>query len=198
MNRQAATAVPSPVRLRKQLLTCLAMCGVAAVLIVLSQDRPDWPGLFAGLPLPKQLAVGLAAGGLYCLAALLGHEFASRRATVRATAESYRRLDLRGWNPLWIALAAGFGEELLFRGALQPMLGIWATSLLFLLAHTRIYRFNAFDSRVLLQAASVFAISVCFGYVAQYAGLFSAMLIHAAMDIAGLYAVRRMASSQVA
>ncbi len=34
-----------------------------------------------------------------------------------------------------LALTAGVGEEILFRGALQPVLGIWVTSFLFALAH---------------------------------------------------------------
>ncbi len=35
----------------------------------------------------------------------------------------------------WVALLAGLGEELLFRGALQPFLGLPLASLLFALAH---------------------------------------------------------------
>ena len=41
-----------------------------------------------------------------------------------------QRVDLSGWNPLWFGLCAGIGEELLFRGTLQPLLGIWWTGLL--------------------------------------------------------------------
>ena len=35
----------------------------------------------------------------------------------------------------WLALLSSVGEELLFRGALQPFLGIWFTSILFGLLH---------------------------------------------------------------
>ncbi len=34
-----------------------------------------------------------------------------------------------------LALASGIGEEALFRGALQPVVGLWWTSLLFAAAH---------------------------------------------------------------
>jgi membrane protease YdiL (CAAX protease family) len=39
----------------------------------------------------------------------------------------------------WVALAvgAGVGEEILFRGALQPVLGIWFTSFFFALIHVQ-------------------------------------------------------------
>jgi membrane protease YdiL (CAAX protease family) len=43
-------------------------------------------------------------------------------------------------NPLVaviIAFSAGIGEEILFRGAIQPRLGIWVTAFLFAIAHTQ-------------------------------------------------------------
>lgn len=180
--------------LGRQLRTCAILSTIAIAVIALLHDKPYLPKLLGGLPLLQQASIGLTVGILYWAFSVIGLKYAAGRKTTNATVESYSRLDLRGWNPVWIALAAGFGEELLFRGALQPMLGIWLTSALFVVAHTRAYRFNELSSRVLLQAVSVFAMSVFFGYVAQYAGLVAAMIIHAAIDIAGLYAVRGMAA----
>jgi membrane protease YdiL (CAAX protease family) len=99
-------------------------------------------------------------------------------------------------NPHGFALAAGFCEELLFRGALQPLLGIWLTSVLFVVVHIRAYRLNKLDKRVLFQSVSIFAISVVLGYIAAYAGLITAMIVHAAMDTVGLYAVRRLTQEE--
>ena len=42
---------------------------------------------------------------------------------------------LRGWQMVVIAACAGVGEELLFRGVLQPLVGLVAASLLFGMAH---------------------------------------------------------------
>lgn len=39
------------------------------------------------------------------------------------------------WEWFLLAAAAAAGEEILFRGALQPVLGLWATALLFAMAH---------------------------------------------------------------
>ena len=167
------------------------MCGVAVAIILVFQQSPYWPTLLSGLRLPYQVLIGFALGGLYWISATLSYKFAVGRNSARHMAESYRRLDLRGWNPLWIALAAGFGEELLFRGALQPVIGILATSLLFVLAHIRAYRFNGLSKRVLLQSVGLFAVSVVFGYIAKYVGLVTAIIIHTTMDVAGLYAIRR-------
>lgn len=177
----------------KQLVTCTVMCGLAVVVILLFHRRPYLPALLTGLPLFGQAFLGLAFFGLYWLSAAIGFKYVANRQATRSVTKSYSRLDLDGWNPFWIALAAGFGEELLFRGALQPLLGIYATSALFVLAHIKAYRLNAFNKRVLMQGMVLFALSIAFGYIAQYAGLITAMIVHAAMDIVGLYTIRRAA-----
>ncbi|WCK56040.1 CPBP family intramembrane metalloprotease [Aneurinibacillus sp. Ricciae_BoGa-3] len=41
------------------------------------------------------------------------------------------------WHIAFIALVVAFCEELLFRGVMQPNLGLWATSALFALIHVR-------------------------------------------------------------
>lgn len=180
------------ITLGRQLRTCTILSATAIAIIALLHDKPYWVKLLAGLPLLQQAGIGLTVGILYWAFGFIGFRYAAGRKTSRATVESYSRLDLRGWNPVWIALAAGFGEELLFRGALQPLLGIWLTSALFVLAHTKAYKFNEMTGRVLIQAGGVFVVSVLFGFIAQHAGLVTAMIIHAAVDIAGLYAIRRM------
>lgn len=35
----------------------------------------------------------------------------------------------------WLAISSGVGEELFFRGAMQPVLGLWVTSLIFGAVH---------------------------------------------------------------
>ena len=74
-------------------------------------------------------------------------------------------------------------------------MGIWLTSVLFVLAHIRAYRFKTLDKRVLLQSFSIFSISLFFGVVAIYAGLITAMMVHAGMDVVSLYFLRRMAQA---
>lgn len=41
------------------------------------------------------------------------------------------------WDWFVLSISAGMGEEILFRGALQPVFGIWFTSLLFAVAHVQ-------------------------------------------------------------
>jgi hypothetical protein len=44
---------------------------------------------------------------------------------------------LTPWGAVTVGLAAGIGEELLFRGALQPRFGLLSTALLFTIAHVQ-------------------------------------------------------------
>jgi membrane protease YdiL (CAAX protease family) len=180
----------APIRLASQLLTCLVFCLIAAPIIYFS--RPEPLALFARPAGPlTQLLVGqvlalLAAGASWALFRLT-----SRSASSARTIESYARLDLSGLNPLWISIAAAIGEEMLFRAALQPLLGVWIVSLLFVLTHVPVYQFRKLDGAAIAQAATVFIGSVVLGYVFQYVGLLAAMLVHMWIDIVGLMLVRQ-------
>ena len=183
-----------PIRLGAQVLTCLVLCLLAAPIIYFTQPHPLAVFTRPATPV-MQLVVGQ---GLALAAAVLSwllFRLTANSASSARTIQSYARLDLRGLNPLWIAIAAAIGEEMLFRAALQPLLGVWIVSLLFLLTHTPAYRFRQLDAATLVQAASVFGGSVVLGFVLQYVGLIAAMLVHAWIDIVGLLIVRAASRS---
>jgi len=102
------------------------------------------------------------------------------------------RLDLGGLNPLWISLSAGIGEEILFRGALQPILGIWWTSFIFTVAHFWSGQFQSMNWQKLIYAASVFVTGLLLGYVFSEIGLIAAMVTHATVDVVSLFTARRL------
>lgn len=172
------------------------MCGLAVAVILVFHGQPYVPRLLAGQPLLYQALLGVAIGGIFWATSAIGYKRTANFKSTQSTIESYSRLDLQGWNPLWIVLSAGFGEELLFRGALQPLLGLWFTSILFVLVHARAYRFNTFSKRVLVQAFGLLVVSVALGLLAEYAGLVTAMIVHAAIDVVGLYTIRRVSRVQ--
>lgn len=173
----------------------LSVIMVAAAWLICAASHTSFPGLFAA---PLSLtAQGWVATGLSVAAgvnAWVGYKLLARRSITQHMFESYSRLDLRGWNPVLIAVAAGIGEEILFRGALQTLTGIAVSSVFFVLAHTKAYRFHTVDRRVVLQAIGIFGISLVLAAVAHYAGLLSAIVLHTAMDIGGLLSVRHFAS----
>jgi membrane protease YdiL (CAAX protease family) len=179
----------APIRLASQVLTCLVFCLVAAPIIWFSRPHPI--ELFSRPAGPlTQLLVGQVLALIAAAASWLLFKLTARSTSSARTIDSYARLDLSGLNPLWISIAAAIGEEMLFRAALQPLLGVWIVSLLFLVTHVPVYRFRKLDGAALAQAASVFAGSVLLGFVFQYVGLLAAMLVHMWIDIVGLVIVR--------
>ncbi|MGJ7916894.1 CPBP family intramembrane glutamic endopeptidase [Massilia sp. LXY-6] len=177
------------IRLGAQVLTCLVFCLIAAPIIWFS--RPEPQTLFSRPAGPlTQLLVGQVLALIAALVSWLLFRVTASLASSARTIESYARLDLRGLNPLWISIAAAIGEEMLFRAALQPLLGVWIVSLLFLLTHVPVYRFRKLDGATLAQAAAVFGGSVVLGFVFDYVGLLAAMLVHMWIDIVGLLIVR--------
>lgn len=75
---------------------------------------------------------------------------------------------------LTIGLAPGIGEELLFRGAAQPRLGLVFTSLLFAAMHTQYT-----VSPALIQ---IFIVGLILGRVRQRAGTGTSILVHATFN----------------
>jgi membrane protease YdiL (CAAX protease family) len=182
--------------LRRQLLTCIAMISIATLILYLSH-QPLSSALLIGLKPQIQIALGLAIGIAFAATSYVGFLVQSKRQYTRRTVASYSRFDLSGFNPLWIGLAAGIGEELLFRGALQPLLGLWLTSAIFVTVHVRAYQFKKIDAPTLVQAAGLFVVSVLLGWLAKYVGLIAAILVHALIDIVSLYAIHSTKGQQV-
>jgi membrane protease YdiL (CAAX protease family) len=85
-----------------------------------------------------QVLLGIVAGLLIGL----GFVFASRYATHRFEWGRALHRDLRallgplhGAEILVLAVASAIGEEIFFRGALQPVIGLWGSSAIFALLH---------------------------------------------------------------
>lgn len=78
------------------------------------------------------------------------------------------------WDWLILAVAAGIGEEILFRGALQPVLGIWLTSLLFAVIHTQ-YGLS-------LATVLIFVVGFILGIVRRRYNTTVAIILHAAYN----------------
>ena len=126
---------PGPMRSNRLLLLAVVGEGVLALVAVswmTARGRPVTLG-----PLGRGLALGLCTAAGFALANFYLLWYAPGVAPVR----SIRRLYASVLRPLFadvgphevvgISIAAGVGEELLFRGAVQPDVGLLAASLLF-------------------------------------------------------------------
>jgi uncharacterized protein len=74
------------------------------------------------------------------------------------------------WDWFVLSLAAGFGEEILFRGALQPVFGLTATSFLFAMAHVQ-YGITPITFVILI-------IGFALGYIRQKTSTSIAIFVH--------------------
>jgi len=80
-----------------------------------------------------------------------------------------------------IALLPGFCEELLFRGALQPRLGLLATSLLFAAIHTEYVL--SFD------VATIFLIAIGLGLIRRHANTTATITCHVAYNLLASFTI---------
>lgn len=139
-----------------------------------------------GFSVTGQLVAGMAAGGV---AAGLVRFFADRSPVSDVLRDYYlvrviERTEFSALDRIQLSLFAGAGEELLFRGAIQPLLGLWITSALFV----GIHGYFKFDSAGhWLFGALMFGLSSMLGLLFDSAGLISAMTAHAVYDMVMLW-----------
>jgi len=156
----------------------IAFLGVGAMM------RRDWTAVFERLGLgpitPRQ--VGEALGWillLYLLQTLGGAIWEAidpDQVSVVDELSSVLYQNFGFWQWLALAIGAGVGEEILFRGALQPTLGIWFTSVLFAIVHVQ-YGFLTPATLVL------FLLSVILGFIRKRHNTTVAILVHFGYDL---------------
>ncbi len=165
---------------------------LAFLIHALKEDTPFLTILVPGSPVVYQVIIGallgLAAAGIACLVMFQCNYFEPLREFSR---NLYRMMAPSLLTIVLISLAAGWGEEILFRGVLQPRIGLWFSSLVFAGIHT------GFDPRTRVKRqyfATVFLISLGLGVLYKEVGLYAAMTAHAAWDFTVLMVYRHTES----
>lgn len=93
--------------------------------------------------------------------------------------ELVKSLNLNYLEGIFFSICAGFGEEMLFRVGIQPYLGIWTTSILFIAIHGYIsikYPKNSMIGLLVLPLI----LTIAYGY--EYYGLWFSVAIHFSYD----------------
>jgi uncharacterized protein len=139
---------------------------------------------------PKQLGVvALFAVSAFALSLAADHLFSLLQPDLyRDVGRVSRALfDPRGLSPvsavlfaLLIGLGAGLGEETLFRGAVQPALGILPTSLLFASMHVQ------YGPSLLL--GYIFLLSIGLGLLRRYINTTASFVAHASYNVLSILA----------
>ena len=137
-------------------------------------------------PWYQQIGIGLGYG----IIAALGAWFIVQRAFLSDTraffAKLIQDLNLSILDILFISFCAGFGEEILFRGAMQPYLGIWITAIIFVAIHGYL---NPKNWRISIYGAYMCLVIAGMGYLCDHLGIMSAIAAHFAVDVVLLYAL---------
>ncbi|MGM0635353.1 MAG: CPBP family intramembrane glutamic endopeptidase [Bacteroidota bacterium] len=92
----------------------------------------------------------------------------------------FSKLELSWPDVLFYSFCAGVGEEILFRGAIQPFIGIWPTALVFVLLHGYI---TPKDIPKSVYGVFLVLISAGFGYLMKYYGIYAAAAAHFIYDV---------------
>lgn len=144
--------------------------------------RSHWHPL---LQLPAGLALGFALG--YLAKAVVSMPF------MEGMSHRYARivaaLHLSPGMLLFLSFCAGFGEELFFRGALQPLAGVWLTAFIFVALHGYL---NPWNWRISLYGIFMAAVIALLGYCTEWAGIWMACAAHMGIDIVLFFHLHRL------
>lgn len=132
------------------------------------------------VPTPTQITAGLVGVVAAFLAAFIGGALTSwlQPDVLPGVEESMQAMLSGVTNPfvaIVLAISTGFGEEVFFRGAVQPRMGIVLTALLFTFLHAQ-YGFTW----ILL---GLFIMGVIFGWLANRYGTMAAVVAHVVYNL---------------
>ncbi len=162
------------------LFTLLVFTSVGGLIIEQFQNRRFFQIFSGSYSIIIQILIGLAYG---CLAAFLAWQLIKTpilEDTRKFFGGLVKNLNLRFIDIVFISFCAGTGEEILFRGAIQPYLGIWITAILFVALHGYI---NPFNWRITIYGILMCLIIAGIGYLNDHIGLTAAIAAHFMIDV---------------
>ena len=138
----------------------------------------------------KQLGIGVGTGLVLAGAVYLIITFTSVSDALDdfTVFKSLSKAKFSFFDNTQLSFFAGAGEEFLFRGALQPLLGNTITSIIFI----GIHGYFKFKSPAHIAfGVMMFGLSFILGLLFEHIGLFAAMAAHAVYDLVMLVAIQR-------
>ena len=86
-----------------------------------------------------------------------------------------------------ISIAAGIGEEILFRAVIQRFIGLWPAAIVFVAIHGYL---NPMNWRISVYGIYLVLVAASFGYLNDHLGIWSAAIAHATFDFVLLFYVK--------
>jgi len=160
-------------------------CLVLSWFVIVLLQKKHFLSIFAqGQAIDRQLLPGLLFGvtaGFFSLFLLKKPVFRELRKLFQYVITEPK---LSVFDIFFISMVTGVSEEILFRAGIQPLIGIWWSSLLFISLHGY---FNPRNRRTSLYGLLMFLVSVGLGFLYERVGLVAAVSAHAAVDMVILY-----------
>ena len=178
-------------------ILAVTLCGEGGLLLIaLLWSRLSGLTLRLGDPLESVL-LGLFMAGVMGVANVRILSCAGTWSIVKSLRRLYNTLlvptffEIGCRNIVLISVAAGIGEELLFRGVIQPTIGLVPTSVIFGIAHVG-------GRGMLVFGIWAGLIGLIFGWLAVTSdGLLAPIVAHAGYDAIALTYIRRVGDSNV-
>ena len=172
------------------LTTIIAMPLLAVIIDHFSETVNLAVSVIGFVPLWKQILVGLLSGTAIAVCA----QFIISRPFMKEVNMRYSKL-LEGFKLslneiLFVSVCAGIGEEILFRGALQPLFGIVFVAFLFVAIHGYL---NPRDWRITIYGLFMTGAMCALGFAAKTFGLLPAIIAHTVIDV---YLLNKMMKSE--
>ncbi|MEM9052556.1 MAG: CPBP family intramembrane glutamic endopeptidase [Bacteroidota bacterium] len=139
-----------------------------------------------------QLAIG---GGIGTLIGFGGKWIISRPFLSEVSLKYGRLIQnfrISSFGIWFISFCAGFGEELLFRGAIQPLLGIWITAVVFVAIHGYL---DPRDLKISLYGIFMTLAIAGLGYLTEQMGIWTAASAHMMIDVVLFYYLNNVKAS---
>lgn len=159
--------------------TLFGFSGIAYFILSFS-DTFSYSNIFKTNSLLIDLLIGFVGGGVL---SGLGW-WLLQLPVLKKVGAHYRQLfstiQLTWADVLFYSFCAGVGDEILFRGAIQPYLGVWITAVLFVLLHGYISVKNLPRT---LYGVFLIGVAVGFGYAYEYRSIYTAMAAHFMYDV---------------
>lgn len=126
------------------------------------------------------IAYGLEFGVIYAFLAIVLLKSPVFEQVPLKIDQMVKDLKLNLFDAIFLSLCAGIGEELLFRAGIQPFLGIWVTSILFVAIHGY---FSLTKLKMSYYGLVVLPFILLLAYGYEYFGLWFSIAAHFSYDL---------------
>lgn len=161
------------------IFTLFGFSGIGYFILSFS-DTYDYAAIFVAENPYLDVVYGLVGGSVLAGLGLAVLQIPALKKVGEFYQQIFTKIHLNWPDILFYSFCAGVGEEILFRGAIQPFLGIWITALLFVLLHGYI---SIKDIPKSIYGLFLVFVAVAFGYAYEWISIYTAMAAHFVYDV---------------